>query len=131
MENMKELVCNNFTRLFEQSDFKTYRALAQAVKINENTIQRWVNKKSYPELPNIEKLAEVFRVSPLEFYKTKVEPVNVLSFKKAIGRMLLVPEEVYELGSEMDEESWDIIIKMMKGRLSIIEAKKSRNSSQA
>lgn len=128
MENMKDLVCNNFTRLFEGSDYKTYRALAAKVKINENTIQRWVKKTSYPELPNIEKLAEAFGVSPLEFYKRDEgdsKPIKMGHFLKAISS---IPDDIYDLAGKLNDKNsvaWDGVRGALEGATELKEKKKS------
>jgi transcriptional regulator with XRE-family HTH domain len=123
MENMKDLVCNNFNRLYEASEFKTYRSLALALKINENTIQRWVKKVSYPELPNIERLAEVFKVHPLEFYKSNEEISRSLPVSKTLQKMMAIPDEIYELAGQMgpNKEFWSEVGGAMRAQIGLNE----------
>lgn len=125
MENMRELVCNNFNRLFESSKFETYRELAAAIKVNENTIQRWVKKKSYPELPNIEKIAEKFDVSPLEFYRTPQELGRPISVSSVVPLLLSIPDHIYRKAHKIGPEhiAWKMIEGILDGAIKSIETK--------
>lgn len=109
MENMKDLVCNNFNRLVDSSNLKK-REIAKLIGVNENTLQRWKNKDSYPELPNIEKLAEVLGVSPLEFYKSNAElrSPSLSVFKKALTS---IPDDVFEKAAQvsLSDSAWDTV----------------------
>lgn len=103
MENMKELVCNNFIRLVDASPF-TKRELAKLIGVNENTLQRWKNKDSYPELPNIERLAMALNVSPLEFYKSgKEEKSKTLPMSATIKKLASIPDDIYDLAAKIND----------------------------
>jgi transcriptional regulator with XRE-family HTH domain len=70
METIRDLIGKNFNRLVNASPL-TNREIAKLVGVNEATFYRWQNNESCPELPNIEKLAQVLNIDPLEFYKTE------------------------------------------------------------
>jgi transcriptional regulator with XRE-family HTH domain len=111
MENMKELICNNFNRLIDASSLSK-REVAKRIKVNENTLQRWKNKESCPELPNIESLAEVLGVSPLEFYRAEeqLKPLQI-PVSKTIQKLMAIPDDVYEAaqGVPHGHEIWGIV----------------------
>lgn len=110
MESMREIVCNNFNRLFENSEFSSYRALAKEIGVNENTLQRWKKKKSYPELPNVERLAKAFKVNPREFYASKDEE-NPSPVSKTLIKMMAIPDKIYDLAISVprEDEVWEYI----------------------
>lgn len=119
---MRDLVCNNFIRLVDASPL-TKRELAKMIGVNENTLQRWKNKDSYPELPNIEKLAVALNVSPMEFYKTESKASHKVSVLKAelIRRLDNIPDEVYELAAQLEDlsvkdkkELWEDIVETLE-----------------
>lgn len=108
MENIKTIVCRNFNRLVDSSG-KTKREIAQQMNISEATLQRWKNGISFPELPNIEKLAVILKVQETEFYKTeesvaqKAEPVSIFAKK-----LMAIPDEVYDYAQDisLDNKIW-------------------------
>lgn len=131
MENMKDLVCNNFNRLVEASPLKK-REIAKLIGVNENTLQRWKNKDSYPELPNIEKLAEVLGVSPLEFYKSNVEE-KVLPMSVVGKRISSIPDDIYEMAEKYGatHDVWKDVRKAFEIYEMDIERKRERAKSRA
>lgn len=128
MENMKDIVCNNFIRLTEKSDL-SFREIAKRVGVNENTLQRWKNKKSFPERPNIEKLAIVLDVDVTEFYRTDDPPILPKSFRVSDITEYLgaVPDKVFELAQKVDRDNkvWEAISGLLE-----IEAKKTKKNSK-
>lgn len=126
MENIRDVVCRNFNRLVESSG-KTKREIAQQMRVSEATLQRWKSGDSFPELPNIEKLALVLGVSTLEFYRAedppaaKVEPVSILA-----KRILNIPDAFFDAVKDLDlgdETAWNGLIGAAEG---YSESKKNR-----
>lgn len=110
MENMKVVVSKNFNRLIVQWP-GSMRDFAKLVKVNENTLQRWKNAVSCPEMPNIEKMAEALNVSPMEFFKTdyatKAEPMSLFA-----SRLTQIPDDVWDLAQRLSspkDENWDYV----------------------
>jgi transcriptional regulator with XRE-family HTH domain len=112
---MKDLVCNNFNRLMAASELSK-REVAKRIKVNENTLQRWKNKESYPELPNIEELAKVLGVSPLEFYKVEREPAKIEKMSVFSKKIASIPDDVYELAQDipLSDKRWEQVIAILE-----------------
>jgi transcriptional regulator with XRE-family HTH domain len=132
MENMRDLVCNNFNRLVDASPL-TKRELAKMIGVNENTLQRWKNKDSYPELPNIEKLATALNVSPLEFYKTESKPSHKVSdIREAMFKIMAsVPDDIFELAAKLDDpknDVWEAIAGLLEDEINYGEKEKSNHA---
>lgn len=110
----------------------TKREVAKRVGVSENTLQRWKNKESYPELPNIEKLATILEVSPLEFYKVREgsvaiqEPVSIFAKK-----LLSIPDKVYELAQKVgpDDPNWETVLTVLE--LAIEQKEIAKGAKQA
>jgi transcriptional regulator with XRE-family HTH domain len=125
--NIRNIVCNNFNRLVDASRMAKAE-IARQMGVSATTMQRWKTGESFPELPNIEKLANVLGVDPVEFYATEMPVLRELPISRSLQKMAAVPDEVYELAEDMkgDEAGWDIITKIMKGRIE--DRKKARRS---
>lgn len=111
MENIRTIVCKNFNRLVGLSGM-TKREIAQQMNISEATLQRWKSGVSFPELPNIEKLAKILKVDEVEFYSsvdpvTKNEPVS-----NVLKRMMCIPDEVYDKAVKVgvNHNVWETVI---------------------
>lgn len=75
MEKMREIVRVNIVRLIENSSI-SQKKIASDVGVSEPTIYRWKSGENAPTLDNIDRLAEVLGVSPLDFFKTEESENN-------------------------------------------------------
>lgn len=72
MENIRDIIRENCQRLLEREvSGLSLREIARQTGVSEATIQRWKTGVNSPELNNIEKLAEVLKISPREFFEVK------------------------------------------------------------
>lgn len=132
MENMKEVVSKNFNRFMEASKPKQ-RALANSIKVNENSIGRWLRGTSLPEMDNIQKLADFFGVPWQEFFRSdylstpKVEPMS-----HVLNRALTIPDSIYEFAGKIPEshrkDIWDAVEGLIEESLIDIEEERKTRS---
>lgn len=85
------------------------------MQIDPSTLQRWKTGDTFPELPNIERLAKVLGVSEREFYTSDEPIVKTLPMSAMTKRLSSVPDEVYELASELgvNDEVWEDVIETL------------------
>lgn len=102
MENIRTVVCNNFNRLVDSSGM-TKREIAHQMNISEATLQRWKSGASFPELPNLEKLAKILNVHEREFYAYEEPVVRQLPVSHALKKMMSVPDDVYDMAIQLQE----------------------------
>jgi transcriptional regulator with XRE-family HTH domain len=134
VDNIRDVVCRNYNRLVEASPL-SQREIAKRVGVDPSTLQRWRTGDSFPELPNIEKLALVLGVNALEFYNTderlmhtQSQPVSTI-FKK----IMAIPDEVYEEASkiprshERSKVAWgQVMVILKKAQREIEEEEKAK-----
>lgn len=116
MENIRTLVCKNFTKLVDSSPLSK-REIARQMNISEATLQRWKTGASFPEHSNLEKLAKVLGVSDREFYADEEPIVKTLPMEEMFKRMASIPGKVYELAAELgdvNDEGWEEVIMDLK-----------------
>lgn len=105
MGNIGKIVCNNFNRLIDSCGM-TKRDIAHQMGVSESTLQRWKNGVSCPEIPNLERLAEVIHIDPIEFFKTEEIDVSLDLIKKIAS---LGPVELRLLKGNLDELSKPVV----------------------
>jgi transcriptional regulator with XRE-family HTH domain len=110
VDDIKTIVQRNFNRLVDSSNL-TKREIAQQMKVSEATLQRWKSGVSFPELPNIERLALVLGVDAIEFYRTEEAPIKTMPMSEMLKRLGAIPNEIYELAPRVspDNEVWKIV----------------------
>lgn len=126
MENIRTTVCSNFNRLVDSSG-KTKREIAQQMQVSEATLQRWKSGVSFPELPNLEKLAKILGVDEREFYSSHEPVVKHEPVSKTLQKILNVPDDVYDLAAKLGDpknNAWETV----RAALDLaIEAKQAKN----
>lgn len=124
MENIRNTVCNNFNRLVDSSNLSK-REIAKLIKVDESTLQRWGNGKSFPELPNIEKLAKALNVSEWEFYRTPQEVEKPISVSNVVPLLLSIPDHIYLKAQKIGPRhmAWEAIDGILNGAIKSLEAK--------
>lgn len=83
MENMRETVRKNIVRLMEGATI-SQKKIASSVGVTEPTIYRWKNGENAPTLDNIDKLAEILGVDPLEFFQREASEADSLNLIRKI-----------------------------------------------
>jgi transcriptional regulator with XRE-family HTH domain len=113
METIRDVICKNFNRLVESSDLSN-KTIAQKAGVTEPTFYRWKNGENTPELPNIESLAKALGVDPIEFYQAEFTP-RQLPVSATLRKMMAIPDEVYELASELEleDEVWIEVVETL------------------
>lgn len=131
MGNIREIVCKNFKRLVDSSG-KTKREIAQQMGVSEATLQRWKSGASFPELPNIEKLASILGVDESEFYLSSESEVKLMPVSGAIKKALLIPDDIFELAQKLsvNDEAWGMVkivleVAIEKQQLNAVKKKKA------
>jgi len=111
----------------------TKREIAHQTGVSEATLQRWKSGASFPELPNIEKLSEVLKVSPIEFYLAEpivaaTDPVSIFAKK-----VLSIPDEIYEMAQDFSSSDsvWKQVKIVMKAAQRRAAAAAQKNSKTA
>ena len=79
-------------------------------------MQRWGTSKEKggnpPTLDNIEALAEILKIDPLEFYKTDMAPAPLtMPVSKTLLKMMAIPDRIYDVARDIgkDDPIWDIV----------------------
>lgn len=130
MENIRTIVCKNFNRLVEASPLSK-KEIARQMQIDTSTLQRWKNGDTFPELPNIEKLAKVLGVNEREFYSSEEPIVKTLPMDVMFKRIRSVPERIYELAEKVgtDNDVWDAIEGLLEDEIEYGQKKKGKEKA--
>lgn len=124
MEKIRDVVCKNFNRLVDAYS-GSKKSIAQQMGISESTLQRWKKGENTPELPNIEALAKILNVDPMEFYREESGKIrNIKSIKTMISS---VPDSIYDLAAELDDSSDSVWEEVAESLLIAIEQKRIEN----
>jgi transcriptional regulator with XRE-family HTH domain len=129
MENIRDVICKNCTRLIESSKM-SQKTIASKVGVSEPTIYRWKSGENTPELANIEALANVLGVSTLEFYRTSEERAPIeMAPDIVLRKYLRVPNEIVELAQDFDPNDpvWGGVKTWLKDRIKDKQKEKSKN----
>lgn len=115
MENIRVIIQKNCRRLFDESNL-TLVEIARLAGVSGTTIQRWKNGENTPEVNNIEKLSEILKVRPSEFFKMEDEPqdrkdesMNLIKQIASLG-----PTELEILRENLEELSKPVSIRSKK-----------------
>ena len=112
MGNIGKILCKNFNRLVDLSG-KTKREIAQQMGVSESTLQRWKSGASHPEIVNLERLAVVLGVNPLEFFATEEKEDSLDLIRKIAS---LGPVELELLKDNLTELSKPVQNKTKKSK---------------
>jgi transcriptional regulator with XRE-family HTH domain len=131
VETIRVLICKNFNRLIEASEFNQ-KEIAKLVGVSEVTLHRWKRGENTPDLENIEELAKVLKIDPLEFYKSENERPSPRKLTiKSIGKYLeAIPDDIYEEAQIFNEkdEVWDLVRAVFKnGKKNLNKKEHSKN----
>lgn len=125
METIREILAFNLARIRGK---RSQAQVASDCGFETPTYNRWEKMKAWPDPGSIQRLAEYYGIDASEFYRAlpgQPEPKKVILISDALAVMKAVPDEVYELAPDMNEEAWGMVKVIMRR-----EAKKSlRNSS--
>lgn len=101
----------------------TKREIAHQMNISEATLQRWKSGVSFPELPNLEKLAKILNVDEKEFYLPEKPVLKEVPMQTVLNRIASIPECIYKLAEQLngDEKAWKDVESMMRAHLKRIE----------
>jgi transcriptional regulator with XRE-family HTH domain len=119
VESIRDIVTRNFNRLVDSSPLSK-KEIAQKMKVDPSTLQRWGSGDSFPELPNIQKLADILRVSTAEFYQAEEPIIKVEPPSKLLRKLLLIPDHIYEKIEDFgdDEDVWtDIEVALNRAKI--------------
>lgn len=126
---MRDTICKNFNRLVVGSKIPN-REIARLTGVSESTFYRWLKGEHAPEVPNVEKLAEILKISPFEFYRPINEIIKPnLKLSELAKQLANIPDDVFELAQEFDSEDdcWESLRVIMKKKL---ERKKAAMASK-
>lgn len=109
MEPLRETICKNFNRLRkERAEALTDEEIADKVGVTRGMVAKW-KKGAVPEPENIEELSKIFRVDPIEFYKSE-ENVMPVYGASSLRTYLVIPDEIMGLVAKLnghEPEVWD------------------------
>lgn len=127
MDSMKQIICNNFNRLVDESGMK-HKDLADRLKVTAGSFAKW-RSGIHPIDPDvIDELAGILHVDRLEFYKG-AENVVPMYGNSSIRKAMIIPDEVIEGLYEIsgDEKIWEQVKLAIRLRKEAIqEARKSQ-----
>lgn len=131
METIKEVLRNNLVRLLDKSVTGVQLSeISRQMQVSQTTVSRWKNGENSPELDKIDRLAEILKVDPIEFFRTGKEIGIVQPVSKTLKKMMCVPDDIYDLAGKLgdiDAEAWHTV----RSALEIAIESKAAKSRQA
>lgn len=95
MENLRETLARNLTRLIEASDLSV-KEIARRIGVTDVSIHRWKSGANPPDVGNMDALAKVLGVDPMEFYRSEGAHIVTMKPSVALKKYLVLPDEIVE-----------------------------------
>lgn len=96
MKPLREILAGNIERVITASHLSV-KEIAASLKVSETTVHRWKAEKNSipPDVANMEALAKLLNVDPVEFYKS---PDNVVTLygHAPLTNYMIIPDDIVE-----------------------------------
>jgi transcriptional regulator with XRE-family HTH domain len=133
MESIKKIIQINCKRLLgKDARTENLSEIARQMGVSPTTIQRWKSGENTPEVPNLEALAEVLKIDPMEFFRRLNEPQPTEPMSTIAKRILSIPDDIYDLASKLgaNHEVWDIVRGQLQYDIDKIEKTKTEKTKK-